>query len=67
MARNQKGDVVIVALDNITEGNAEQFKTLAPQFEQANRLILRNEFLQSLRAKASIEVNEDFMQQRSSH
>ncbi|MEG9499125.1 SurA N-terminal domain-containing protein [Mannheimia indoligenes] len=66
IARNQKGDVVIVALDKIVEGNTEQFKALAPQFEQANQLMLRNELLKALRAKASIEINDEFMQQNSS-
>ncbi|HGO5814482.1 TPA: SurA N-terminal domain-containing protein [Mannheimia haemolytica] len=67
IARNQKGDVVIVALDKITEGNSEQFKAIAPQFEQANQLLLRNELLKALRAKASIEVNEDNIPQGSAH
>lgn len=65
IARNQKGDIVIVALDKIVEGNVEQFKPLAPQFEQANQLMLRNELLKALRAKASVEINDDFMQQNS--
>lgn len=65
IARNQKGDVVIVALDKIVEGNTEQFKALAPQFEQANQLMLRNELLKALRAKASVEINDEFMQQNS--
>lgn len=66
IALNQKGDVVIVALDKIVEGNTEQFKALAPQFEQANQLMLRNELLKALRAKASVEINDEFMQQNSS-
>lgn len=66
IARNQKGDVVIVALDKIVEGDTEQFKALAPQFEQANQLMLRNELLKALRAKASVEINDEFMQQNSS-
>ncbi|MFA9499880.1 SurA N-terminal domain-containing protein [Mannheimia sp. E30BD] len=67
IARNQKGDVVIVALDKIVEGDTEQFKAIAPQFEQANRLMLRNELLKALRAKASIDVNEDNFSSGSSH
>lgn len=66
IARNQQGDVVIVALDKITDGEREQFKALVPQFEQAERLILRNELLKDLRARASIEVNDDFAKQYSS-
>ncbi|MEG9490558.1 SurA N-terminal domain-containing protein [Mannheimia indoligenes] len=66
IARNQKGDVVIVALDKIVEGSAEQFKAIAPQFGQANQLMLRNELLKALRAKASVEINDEFMQQNSS-
>ncbi|MFA9488432.1 MULTISPECIES: SurA N-terminal domain-containing protein [unclassified Mannheimia] len=67
IARNQKGDVVIVALDKIVEGDTEQFKAIAPQFEQANRLMLRNGLLKALRAKASIDVNEDNFSSGSSH
>ncbi|MDD0824438.1 SurA N-terminal domain-containing protein [Mannheimia sp. AT1] len=63
LARNQQGDVVIVALDKIVDGDNEQFKALLPQFEQANHLILRDELLKDLRARASVEVNEDFMKQ----
>lgn len=66
IARNQQGDVVIVALDKITDGDSEKFKALAPQFEQADRLILRSELLKDLRARAKIEVNEEFLQQSSS-
>lgn len=65
ISRNPNGDVIIIALDKITEGNAEQFKTLASQFEQANRLILRNEFLKDLRSKASIEINDEVLDQNS--
>ncbi|QLB14377.1 peptidylprolyl isomerase [Mannheimia granulomatis] len=65
VARNQQGDIVIVALDKIKEGDAEKFNTLAPQFAEANRLILRNELLKDLRARASIEVNKEFINQSS--
>lgn len=67
IARNQKGDVVIIALDKIVAGNAEQFKAFTPQFTQANQLIVRNELLKALRAKASVEINDEFLEQNSSH
>lgn len=63
LARNRGGDVVIVALDKIIDGNMEQFGAVASQFEEANRLIFRNEWLKALRARASVEINDDFMQQ----
>ncbi|QLB42405.1 SurA N-terminal domain-containing protein [Mannheimia pernigra] len=67
IARNQKGDVVIIALDKIVAGNAEQFKAFTPQFTQANQLIVRNELLKALREKASVEINDEFLEQNSSH
>ncbi|QLB40392.1 SurA N-terminal domain-containing protein [Mannheimia pernigra] len=67
IARNQKGDVVIIALDKIVAGNAEQFKAFTSQFTQANQLIVRNELLKALRAKASVEINDEFLEQNSSH
>lgn len=67
IARNLKGDVVIIALDKIVAGNAEQFKAFTPQFTQANQLIVRNELLKALRAKASVEINDEFLEQNSSH
>ncbi|QHB17532.1 SurA N-terminal domain-containing protein [Mannheimia pernigra] len=67
IARNQKGDVVIIALDKIVAGNAEQFKAFTPQFTQANQFVVRNELLKALREKASVEINDEFMQQNTSH
>lgn len=67
IARNQQGDVVIVALDSIKEGDVEQFKALAPQFMQMNNVMLHNELLNALRAKASIELNEDVLKQGASY
>ncbi|WP_150539557.1 SurA N-terminal domain-containing protein [Actinobacillus vicugnae] len=66
VARDEKGDVVIVALDKVTDGNIDEFKPLVAQFNQADQLMLRNDLLKDLRAKASIEMNEDFMQQLGS-
>lgn len=67
IARNQKGDVVIIALDKIVAGNAEQFKAFTSQFTQANQFVVRNELLKALREKASVEINDEFLEQNSSH
>lgn len=66
VARDEQGNVVIVALDKVMDGSSEEFKPLAAQFNQADQLLLRNDLLKDLRAKASIEVNEDFMEQLGS-
>jgi len=66
VSQNQQGDVIIVALDKVTDGNADEFKSLAAQFGQAEQLLLRNDLLKDLRAKAKIEVNDDFMGQAES-
>ncbi|WGE42552.1 SurA N-terminal domain-containing protein [Actinobacillus equuli] len=66
VARDEQGNVVIVALDKVIDGSSEEFKPLAAQFSQADQLLLRNDLLKDLRAKASIEVNADFMEQLGS-
>ncbi|WGE32360.1 peptidylprolyl isomerase [Actinobacillus genomosp. 2] len=66
VAQNQQGDVIIVALDKVTDGNVDEFKSLASQFNQAEQLLLRNDLLKDLRAKAKIEINDDFMGQAES-
>lgn len=63
VARDAQGNILIVALDKVTNGTVEQFKPLAPQFEQAEQMMLRNDVMRDLRARASIEENEDFINQ----
>lgn len=63
VARDEQGNVVIIALDKVIDGSSQEFKPLATQFSQADQLLLRNDLLKDLRAKASIEMNEDFMEQ----
>lgn len=63
VARDAQGNILIVALDKVTNGTMEQFKPLAPQFEQAEQMMLRNDVMRDLRARASIEENEDFINQ----
>lgn len=62
-AKNQAGDIVVIALDSVEDGKTAEFKPLAPQFEQANRVMLRNDLLNDLRNRAKIEFNEDFIEQ----
>ncbi|MDY5105881.1 MAG: SurA N-terminal domain-containing protein [Actinobacillus minor] len=63
IARNVKGDVIIVALDKVSDGTLPEFKPLEPQFAEANRTILRNDLVKDLRERASIDVNTEFMEQ----
>ncbi len=63
IARNVKGDVIIVALDKVSDGTLAEFKLLEPQFAEANRTILRNDLVKDLRERASIDVNAEFMEQ----
>lgn len=63
IARNVKGDVIIVALDKVSDGTLAEFKPLEPQFAEANRTILRNDLVKDLRERASIDVNAEFMEQ----
>lgn len=66
-AKANNGDVVIVALENVTEGKFDA-KVLAQLNEQTLRLQAREvqtNLLKSLRSKAKIEVNESFLKQET--
>ncbi len=63
MARNDNGDVVIVALDDVIDGTAAEFAPIAAQFENAQKDKLRTDMVRDLRARASIEYNEEFLNQ----
>ena len=65
-AKNDKGEVLIIALDKVTDGNlsAQELKLFTAQMEQANQIQLQNDLLSHLRNKAKIEINDDFMQER---
>lgn len=66
-SHNANGDIVIIALDKVTDGTAEEFKPLQAQFEQADRVVLRNDLLKDLRTRAKVEVNQDFIDQLESN
>ena len=64
-AKDTKGDVVIIALDKVTDGklSEEEQKQFAVQIEQAAQVGLQNSLLNALRAKAKIEINDSFINQ----
>ena len=66
VARNAQGDVILVALDKVEDGSLSEFKPLQAQFREANRTTLRADLINNLRERASIDVNEEFMQQLNS-
>jgi len=66
VARNAQGDVLLVALDKVEDGSLSEFKPLQAQFDEANRTTLRADLINNLRERASIDVNEEFMQQLNS-
>lgn len=63
IARNQQGDVLIVALDKVIDGSLEQLKPVQTQLAQAEKAMLNNLLMQDLRKRASIEVNQEALQQ----
>lgn len=63
IARNQQGDVLIVALDKVIDGSLEQLKPVQTQLAQAEKAMLNNLLMQDLRKRASIEVNQEVFQQ----
>lgn len=62
--QNESGDVLIIALESVTDGDSTQLSAVAPQLAQIEQLALSHSLLQDLRARAKIEVNDDFMQQQ---
>lgn len=62
--QNESGDVLIIALESVTDGDSTQLSSVAPQLAQIEQLALSHSLLQDLRARAKIEVNDDFMQQQ---
>jgi peptidyl-prolyl cis-trans isomerase D len=61
IARNESNDIVIVALDSVQDGKLQDFKTLAPQFAQADQRVLQATMLKDLRNRASIDINEELI------
>ena len=57
------GNIVLIALDKVVDGKANEFKLLAPQINSLDISNLRSSLLQDLREKAKIELNQDFIEQ----
>lgn len=64
LARDHNGDMLIIALDKIEDGDKAQFDTVAHQFNAADKAILFNNLLQDLRERAKIEINQEFVEQQ---
>lgn len=64
-AKADNGDIVIIALSAVTEGKPteEELAQVSMQTAQAERINLQNNLLKSLRARAKIEINEEFIRQ----
>lgn len=63
VSKDEKGNVVLIALDKVSDGNMEEFKILAPQMNDADVINLRASLLDDLRSRAKIEINQDFIEQ----
>lgn len=63
VTHNQQGDVVIVSLEKVIDGKQEEFAPLARQLKQLDQTLLRNDLLKDLRSRASVDVNQNFIEQ----
>lgn len=65
IARDAKGDVVIVALSNVEEGQLgdQELAQFSVQLLRARQAELQAQLIQALREKAKIEVNDNFINQ----
>lgn len=57
-ARNATGDVVVIAVNKVEDGSLDQLPQLSAQFDLLNRQSLEHTFMQNLRERASIEIDE---------
>ena len=67
VARSQNNDIVIVALDQVTDGDISALQPLTTQLEQDNALKLQNELLNDLRQRAKIDLNEEVIDQATAN
>lgn len=63
--RDTNGDLLIIALDKITDGSLETFNQgVAQQFSEADKALLLQNVVRDLRERAKVEINEDFAEQQ---
>lgn len=67
IAQEQNGDMLIIALDKITEGDSKQFENVSAQFAAADQAILFDTLLKDLRSRAKIEINQEFVDSQTQH
>lgn len=61
--KQPNGDLVIVRLESIKDGDNAAFQPLLAQLAEADRVVLFSQMLNDLRSKAKIEINSDFAEQ----
>ncbi|MDU5804793.1 MAG: SurA N-terminal domain-containing protein [Haemophilus parainfluenzae] len=68
VARNSKGDVVVVALERVEEPtlNEQELAKFSTQLVRARQGELQGQLMQALREKAQIEINTSFINQDDS-
>lgn len=63
--RDSNGDILMIALDKITDGDKAQFDKVSGQITAADQMVLFNTLRNDLRNKAKIELNEEFVEQQN--
>ncbi len=58
------GNAVIIALNNVVDGNVEDFTILKNALSQANLMQLNEEVLRDLRERATLEYNDAYLRQQ---
>ncbi|MDP8169992.1 SurA N-terminal domain-containing protein [Pasteurella skyensis] len=64
VTRDQAGNAIIITLDKVVDGKEEDFKAFEAVLLRSNQLQLRDEMLNDLRNRASIEYNDSFLRQQ---
>ena len=65
VARNEKGDVVIIALNKVEDGvlNDKELSQFSAQLLRTSQAEVQAQLMQGLRERAKIEVNDSFINQ----
>ena len=65
VARNEKGDVVIIALNKVEDGvlNDKELNQFSAQLLRTSQAEVQAQLMQGLRERAKIEVNDSFINQ----
>lgn len=67
IAQDRNGDMLIIALDKISDGDLAQMKSVSAQFSEMDKSVLFETIIRDLRDRAKVEINQDFAEQQTNN